>query len=308
MKMKSKMFGLNAKLALAVLAVGAMFASCYDSENGDVTKPYVAPDPVYTISGTITDALTGETIESPTIEISDVKDGTLTYKMGSYSAQVKSSGDKTVKVSASGYDAVSRTVTVAPLKNGEASTTVVNIALTKTGSINIDNVKVSVVSSTVESKDKKISSSDEVGLDLTADDEAAIFVRNFDVVVGAIAKPEIEVAFEDAPAGLVEYAKSYLGTVIGQFGNLQQISVPYTISIAPWQCVTSVTVTYAVVTTQYAFEYEGNVYNMSIEGVRTYTFSTQFTPNHNFSHSHGHGHGHGDGNVNAGGGILTPEM
>ena len=43
--MKSKFFSLNAKLALAVLAVGTMFTGCYDSENGDVNKPYVAPDP-----------------------------------------------------------------------------------------------------------------------------------------------------------------------------------------------------------------------------------------------------------------------
>lgn len=307
MKMKSKLLGLNAKLALAVLAVGTMFASCYDSENGDVTKPYVAPDPVYTISGTITDALTGEVIDNATIEISDVKDETFTYKMGSYSAQVNSSGDKTVKVSAQDYDAVTRTVTVAPLNNGEASTTVVNIALTKTGAINVNNVKVTTVSSTVDSEDKVISSSEEVGLDLTADENSATFIRNFDVVVGAITDPEIEVAFAGAPEGLVEYAKSYLGTVIGQFGNIQQISVPYTISIAPWQCVTSVTVTYAIVTTNYAFEYEGTAYNIGVQGVRTYTFSTQYTPNHNFSHSHGHGHGHGD-DINAGGGILTPEL
>ena len=38
--MKSKFFSLNAKLALAVLAVGTMFTGCYDSENGDVNKPY----------------------------------------------------------------------------------------------------------------------------------------------------------------------------------------------------------------------------------------------------------------------------
>lgn len=307
MKMKSKFFSLNAKLALAVLAVSTMFASCYDSENGDVTKPYVAPEPVYTISGTITDALTGEAIENATIEISDVENGTFIYRMGSYSARVKSSGDKTVKVSAPDYEVVTRSVTIAPLNNGEASTTVVNVALTKTGAINVDNVKVSTVASTVESRPRKLSSADETGLDLTADEEAATFVRNFDVVVGAITEPEIEVAFTGAPEGLVNYAKSYLGAIIGQFGELQQITVPYTISIAPWQCVTSVTVTYAVVTTQYAFEYEGNVYNVSVEGVRTYTFSTQFTPNHNFSHSHGHGHGHGE-NINAGGGILTPEM
>ena len=39
MNMKSKFFGLNSKLALAVLAVGTMFTACYDSGNGEVVKP-----------------------------------------------------------------------------------------------------------------------------------------------------------------------------------------------------------------------------------------------------------------------------
>lgn len=69
MKMKSKFFGFTAKLAMAILAVGTMFTSCYDSENGDVTKPYVAPDPVYLISGTITDVETGAAITDATITV-----------------------------------------------------------------------------------------------------------------------------------------------------------------------------------------------------------------------------------------------
>lgn len=313
MNMKSKFFGLNAKLALAVLAVGTMFTGCYDSENGDVTKPYVAPDPVYTVSGTVTDALTGGAIENATVTVSDNK-GEVEWKEGTYSVQVNSSGSKTVTVEAAGYDKVTRDITIAPLEKGQASTTVVNVALTKTGAININNVSVVLVSSMVESTPKVLKASSDpqkddefLGLDLTADENAAVFERYFSVVVGAITDPDIEEAFAGAPSGLKDYAKSYLGNVIGQFGNLDQIAVKYTISIPPYQCVESVTVTYAVVKSKYTFTYEDQSYSVEVKGVRGYTFSTQYLPNHNFSHTFGHGHDHGD-NINAGGGIISPEM
>ena len=309
MKMKSKFFGLNAKLALAVLAVGAMFTGCYDSENGDVTKPYVAPDPVYTVSGTVTDALTGDVIETARVTVSDSK-GDLEWKAGTYSVQVNSSGSKTVTVEAEGYDKVTRDITIAPLEKGQASTTVVNVALTKTGAININNVKVSVGDPKAAAIPKVLKPEGEEfkGLDLTADENEAVFVRNFKVVVGAVTDPEdIEEAFAGAPSGLIDYAKSYLGALIGMFGKAQQIEVPYTISIPPYQCVEDVTITYNIVETLYTFEYKGDIYNVSVKGVRTYTFSTNFVPNHNFSHTHGHGHGE-NGALNAGGGILTSEM
>ena len=76
--MKSKFFGLNAKLALAVLAVGTMFTSCYDSENGDVTKPYVAPDAVYSFQGVVTNNITGEGVEGATIAFTGAVTGTAT--------------------------------------------------------------------------------------------------------------------------------------------------------------------------------------------------------------------------------------
>jgi len=314
MKMKSKFFGLNAKLALAVLAVGAMFTGCYDSENGDVTKPYVAPDPVYTVSGTITDALSGAVITNATVSVSDSK-GDLTWNNGTYSVQVNSSGSKTVTVSATGYDAVERTINIATLEKGQASTTVVNVALTQTGAININDVTVNLASSEVKNIAKVLKASENpqnedefLGLDLTADENAATFDRTFLLDLGSVTEPaDIEDAFAGAPSGLLDYAKSYLGAITGQFGEMVQVPVKYTISIPPYQCVESVTINYTVVTSAYVFTYDNQSYNVIVKGVRTYAFSTQFLPNHGFSHSHGFGHDHGD-NINAGGGILTGEL
>lgn len=296
--MKSKFFGATAKLALAILAVGTMFTSCYDSENGDVTKPYVAPDPVYTISGTVTDALTNQILTSATITVNGTA---ATNSDGTYAAKGQA-GANTVVVSATGYETVTRNVTIAALEKGEASTTVVNVALTANGSININDVTVAYTS-TPEVQTHVLTKEDHVGLDLTADENSASFVRNFDITVGAEITPALETVFASAPAGLLDYAKSYLGAIIGQFGEKKVVPTPYTIVIPPNFCVQSVTIIYDGVVTEYTFTYKGEAYKLTVTGLKSYSFSTQFLPNHGFTHSHGHGHGH-DGNLNAGGGIF----
>ena len=57
--MKSRFFGLSAKLALAVLAVGFTFTSCYDSANDGIIVPgdvdVVIPAPKYEVTGYVTD-------------------------------------------------------------------------------------------------------------------------------------------------------------------------------------------------------------------------------------------------------------
>lgn len=300
MKMKSKFLGATAKLALAILAVGTMFTSCYDSENGDVTKPYVAPDPVYTISGTVTDALTNQILPSATITVN----GTAASNTdGTYTAKGQA-GANTVVVSATGYGTVTRNVTIATLEKGEASTTVVNVALTKEGAIDFDINDVTVAyNSTASVQTQVLTKEEHVGLDLTADENSASFVRNFEITVGAEITPDLETVFANAPAGLLEYAKSYLGAIIGQFGEKTVVTAPYTIVIPPNFCVESVTIVYDGVETNYTFTYDNANYEVSVTGLKSYTFSTQFLPNHGFTHSHGHGHGH-DSSLNAGGGIF----
>lgn len=51
--MKSKLFGLNAKMALAALAVCGAFTSCYEKEEVDTTPAPTLPDPTYVITGSV---------------------------------------------------------------------------------------------------------------------------------------------------------------------------------------------------------------------------------------------------------------
>lgn len=116
MKMKSFFSGINAKLALAVLAVGTMFTSCYDSENGDVTVNRPTPAE-YLIVGNVTDGRTGEAITTAQYTINDGK-ATNVDANGSFTVQGLSAGSYVVKVTASGYKDAVRTIYLAETNNG----------------------------------------------------------------------------------------------------------------------------------------------------------------------------------------------
>ena len=294
--MKSKFFFLNAKLALAVLAVGTMFTGCYDSENGDVNKPYVAPDPVYYVAGTVTDLETGEALAA-TVSV----DGkTATAVGGNYSIKTTAGDNKTVTVTMAGYQDVTRTINIPTVGKGETYTAVVDVAMVKNPS-ELD-VKVTLVSKTSDQVAKVMTPAEYPGLDLTADDVEAEFTRTFDVVKGYAIQGEISASPE-----LTEYIEQFLGENVGEYGNLKYVKETRTISLAPWNCVKSVTWTYTVDTIVYSFETADETVTVTVKGVYSYQFGCEPQLNHNFTHSHGHGHGE-DGNMNAGGGILTPEM
>lgn len=110
--MKSIFSSLNAKLALAVLAVGTMFASCYDSENGDVTiNPQ--PDPAkYVIAGNLTDAATSAAVSPATTEVRVTIDNVevTVDENGFFVKEDVGSGSHVVEVIASGYDDAKRTI------------------------------------------------------------------------------------------------------------------------------------------------------------------------------------------------------
>ena len=124
MKMKSIFSSLNAKLALAVLAVGTMFASCYDSENGDVTVT-PKPDPAkYVIAGNLTDAATSAAVSPATTTVVVTIDGTeVTVNNDGYFVKEDglASGSHVVKVSASGYDDAVRTIYLPEAADGGIS-------------------------------------------------------------------------------------------------------------------------------------------------------------------------------------------
>ena len=307
MKMKSKFFGLNAKLALAVLAVGTMFTGCYDSENGDVTKPYQPLPASYYVMGTITDAETGETLTDATVTVNGAS---VSLTDGSYSTEAKV-GTNTVTVQHADYnngELVKRTIDIKAVEDGQSYTAVVNVALTPNAVAPEREVEVKVVTTVNREefkfdKDGKYGQEPAPGLDLMAEEEAAVFTRNFDVEAGY----DFVMNPENPSEEMLAYVQNYLGVNNGK-SEVETITVPYTFQIPSWNALDYVSITYMYVTTTYTFtSSENETCVVNVNGITGYAFGTAFIPNHNYSHSHGHGHGHGD-NINAGGGILTPEM
>ena len=305
MKMKSKIFGLNAKLALAVLAVGTMFTGCYDSENGDVKKPYVAPDPVYYIAGTVTDLNSGLPLPA-TVAVTGESASANTDAAGSYRLETTAGTGKVVTVTVTGaeaaeYTPVTRTVDIPTVDAGESYTAVVNVALSKDAYTDAD-VDVTVVV-TEKQETVRLTAAENVGLDLTADDNTATFTRTFEVVNGYAVQNDYT-----ASAKMEAYISKYLGENVGEFGGYRYVLDTQKIVLKPWDCLIAVSYIYDLVEKTYTFTAEDEEVVVEVEGVAGYTFGEYETqPNHNFAHSHGHGHGHGE-NLNAGGGILDPEM
>lgn len=299
MNMKSKFFGLNAKLALAVLAVGTMFTSCYDSENGDVVKPYEPADPVYYVAGTITDVETGEPLNAQ-VTVNGVA---ATITDGNYSASGQV-GENTVSVTMAGYNndqPVERKVNIEAVAAGQSYTAVVNVALAKNPS-DLD-VTVQVINIQSSKANKRMTSAEYPGLDLIGEDEGLKINRTFEVVYG-FTEPNLEGVSEE----LATYINQYLGEQLGIFGEARLMEVIHEINLTPWMALVAVNLDYDLNEITYLFTpADGEAVTVTVKGVTGYKFSVEQTDNHNYVYSHGHGHDHGD-NINAGGGILTPEM
>ena len=302
MKMKSKFFGLNAKLALAVLAVGTMFTGCYDSENGDVTKPYQPLPASYYVMGTITDAETGETLTDATVTVNGAS---VSLTDGSYSTEAKV-GTNTVTVQHADYnngELVKRTIDIKAVEDGQSYTAVVNVALVKNEVLPPVEFTVDVkYATTVNTKQVRETRDENLSLQLVAEEEPETFTRNFKVESGYnfIMTPE-ELSTE-----LNAYIREYLGENYGK-SNIGSLTLPFTFQIPAWNALNAVIVTYMYTTTTYTFTASTDeVCTVEVDGITGYAFGTEFIPNHD-GHYHGHGHDHGD-NVNAGGGILIPEI
>lgn len=120
MKMKSKLFGFGAKMALAAVAVCGMLTSCYEKEEIDAT-PSTTPDPAkYVIVGNLTDAATGAAVTSATVTI----DGAAVAGPnadGYYSKEDLTEGSHVIKVVAEGYKDAVRTVYLQKVSAGGIS-------------------------------------------------------------------------------------------------------------------------------------------------------------------------------------------
>ncbi len=131
MKMKSNFLGLSAKLALAVLAVGTMFTSCYEEKGIDVTPVDPVPAPEYFIVGSVYSATTNEAIAVTTSEVTTTA-GSITQPNAS---SFKISGLKendvvTITVKKAGFFTATRTVSVSKVADGTTCVVNANIALT----------------------------------------------------------------------------------------------------------------------------------------------------------------------------------
>lgn len=142
MKMKGKVFGYSAKLALAVLAVFGTFTSCYEKESVDITTVVPA---VYYVVGTISDGSNGQPIGTATVKV----DGTaVSLNNGAFIQKVTAAGAHTVDVSATGYYDVKKTVFCVEVADGQTSTAIADIALFTPSSQTTDPVQTPVPPST----------------------------------------------------------------------------------------------------------------------------------------------------------------
>lgn len=127
--MKRNFFGMNAKVALAVLAVcSTALTSCYEKEEIDTTKPVPAPAAIYFVAGSITDLTTGEAITPTTLTIT----GATETATPATSFKVKAAANATVKVTVekAGYYTASKTVFVGVAADGTTNYINADIAMT----------------------------------------------------------------------------------------------------------------------------------------------------------------------------------
>lgn len=123
--MKKSLFGLSAKVAMAVLAVCSfVLTSCYEKQAPNPTQ-----DPVYYVVGTVYDATTSQAINAAVT----VNSNSVSVTNGSFIAKVSSAGAVTVAAEADGYISVSRTVQVAPAAYNQISVTSADIAMVPEG-------------------------------------------------------------------------------------------------------------------------------------------------------------------------------
>lgn len=314
MKMKSKFFGFTAKLAMAILAVGTMFTSCYDSENGDVSKPYKAPDAVYTFVVTVSNGITGKPVEGATVTAGStacagVGNGVYQAVVTNDQTGTKMPSTVTVSVAAgSDYEAATATVNVATIENGQAITCYANIIVNPT-KYEPEGLKVetssNLASETCSFTGDKTLEGDNVeyveNMDIiNSSDDPMQVTKNIKVFIGAkyVQEPAQTKAI-DVIAELKKYIESVEGTVGTDFSTEVR---PYSFLLPAKSALQKISVQYMYDDKTFNFTYNGVSYVAKTRRVVSVIFSNTPVLTEMY-HGHGHGHGHG-GDLNAGGGIF----
>lgn len=322
MKMKSKFFGLNAKLALAVLAVGTMFTSCYDSENGDVTQPYQAPDAVYTFTGTVTSQLTGKGVANATVTFSGAvtetvkTDATGTYQ---YTTTDVAAGQTAVNIVVSGKDFDNTNATVAGFKQIEKGQSIIfftnvmvdlNIfeeeGLEFEPSVGVNSSSEETITSNPanEDYDESIDVANNTGVtkvytwDVTVKKGSKVTEDN-DNVYGY----NVRALTDDK---LKEAVRNRINAILGEVPQAEygEEEKSATISLETGWAIGSVSIQYGIQTFNFEYEYDGVPGSVKVEKISSVLITPQLVP---YEYFHGHSHGHGD-EWNAGGGIINPEL
>lgn len=137
MKMKSKLFGFGAKMALAAVAVCGMLTSCYEKEEIDNGGSTQLPDPAYVLYGNVTNAQTGEAVANATVSINGTA---VTANENGYFEKKDLAGGQayTIVVDMDGYLKATRTVYMQTVKAGETCIVVADIALYDASSQAVD--------------------------------------------------------------------------------------------------------------------------------------------------------------------------
>ena len=313
--MKSKFFGFTAKLAMAILAVGTMFTSCYDSENGDVSKPYKAPDAVYTFVVTVSNGITGKPVEGATVTAGSTACagvGNGVYQAVVTNDQTGTKMPSTVTVSvaavANAYEAATATVNVATIENGQAITCYANIIVNPT-KYEPEGLKVetssNLASETGSFTGDKTLEGDNVeyveNMDIiNSSDDPMQVTKNIKVFIGAkyVQEPAQTKAI-DVIAELKKYIESVEGTVGTDFSTEVR---PYSFLLPAKSALQKISVQYMYDDKTFNFTYNGVSYVAKTRRVVSVIFSNTPVLTEMY-HGHGHGHGHG-GDLNAGGGIF----
>ena len=129
MKKKSFFNGINAKMALAIVALsGALLTGCYKDDGLDMDAPIgetVLPEATYTLNGTVIDASTMQNLklDAAAGDYVKVNNVDVTLTNGSFTVAVKAETN-VIAVKVKGYNEdqeFTRSVNVAPIKPGQSA-------------------------------------------------------------------------------------------------------------------------------------------------------------------------------------------
>ena len=301
-----KFFGL--KMTLAALAV-VSFASCYDSEGGDVIIPnqtsVVWPAPVYVVNGTVTNAQTGLVFSG--VKVGGVLPATTTDSNGQFSVTLSSPVNGNVEFTADGYFKTLRTLNVAKLETGSA---VYNVDAVMYSTNNIWGIREALREKDVEVEVVTAEAKDATAAQLAAIEDiyGDIFTNNSDVAkvydipankfaaqkygMLAVTAKSFE---EDGKAALYQLGM-WLYDLDPFGGKWGTYTGTYAVQVPAQSIVNGITITPIKVTKTIVIPFEEGDYEQVVEVIEDYKVEVKAE---SISHDHGHGHGNGNG---AGGG------